>query len=148
MWVWVSLHNSLLTSVVTTSVNVLVSKGINAAGRSRLVEVACDRTSLLAACVAEAVRLRAPGVAVRMAACDLDVPTGQDTTVSVKKVVISLPLLGTCTSPFPFLWQCRYARRILFYHEFMIPLPTVVEWLALAFSSVQGACQQGEGCQS
>lgn len=148
MGIWVSLHNSSLKSVVTVYVHVLLSKGISAAGRSRLVEVACDRSSLLAACVAEAVRLRAPGVAVRMAACDLDMPTGQDTTVSVKKVVISLPLLGTCTSPFPFLWQRLHARRILFYHELMIPLPTIVEWLALAFSSVQGACQQGEGCQS
>lgn len=55
------------------------------AGRSRLVEVACDRTSLLAACVSEAVRLRAPGVAVRMAACDLAMPAGPDITVNVNK---------------------------------------------------------------
>ena len=56
------------------------------AGTSRLVRVACDRTSLLAACVAEAVRLRAPGIAVRMAACNLDVPVGHHTTVRVHKV--------------------------------------------------------------
>lgn len=55
------------------------------AGRSRLVKVACDRTSLLAACVAEAVRLRAPGVAVRMAACDMAMPAGQDITVNVNE---------------------------------------------------------------
>lgn len=48
--------------------------------------VACDRTSLLAACVAEAVRLRAPGIAVRMAACNLAVPAGHHTTVHVHKV--------------------------------------------------------------
>ena len=54
-------------------------------GRSRLVEVACDRTALLAACVAEAVRLRAPGIAVRMAACDMVIPAGQDMTVNVNK---------------------------------------------------------------
>lgn len=56
------------------------------AGRTRLVELACDRTSLLASCVAEAVRLRAPGVAVRMAACDMAMPAGQDLTVNVNKV--------------------------------------------------------------
>ena len=56
------------------------------AGRNRLVGMACDRTSLLAACVAEAVRLRAPGVAVRMAACDMAMPAGQDITVNVSKV--------------------------------------------------------------
>ena len=53
----------------------------------RLLDRACDRTSLLAACVAEAIRLRAPGIAVRMAACDLALPSGpQDATVHVRKV--------------------------------------------------------------
>lgn len=65
------------------------------AGRSRLVEVACDRSSLLAACVAEAVRLRAPGIAVRMAACCLPMPAGPGTTVRVHKVAAALArLLG------------------------------------------------------
>ncbi|KAL3140850.1 hypothetical protein ABBQ32_005388 [Trebouxia sp. C0010 RCD-2024] len=58
---------------------------VDDASRSRLVGVACDRTSLLAACVAEAVRLRAPGIAVRMAACNLAVPAGHHTTVHVHK---------------------------------------------------------------
>lgn len=87
---------------MTIHVHLLVSIPMSCVGRSRLVEVACDRSSLLAACVAEAVRLQAPGVAVRMAACDLDVPAGQDTTVHIKKVVVSVLVLGVCPSPFPF----------------------------------------------
>ena len=54
------------------------------------MQVACDRSSLLAGCVAEAVRLRAPGIAVRMAACHLAMPTGQHTTVHVNKVTLSV----------------------------------------------------------
>ena len=56
-----------------------------AAGSDRLVRMACDRNSLLAGCVSEAMRLRAPGVAVRMAACDLPIPLG-DGFVKVRKV--------------------------------------------------------------
>ena len=48
--------------------------------------MACDRQSLLAGCVSEAVRLRAPGIAVRMATCDLAMPLGGHRTVNVKKV--------------------------------------------------------------
>lgn len=98
------------------------------------MEVACDRSSLLSACVAEAVRLRAPGVAVRMAACDLDMPAGQDTTVRVKKVLISLHVLQTCILLFPLVMPS--CKKPWLHHEFMLPHPTIVEWLALAFPSV------------
>ena len=66
--------------------NTQASVDIVAAVSSSLVGMACDRHSLLAGCVSEAVRLRAPGIAVRMAACDLAMPLGGDRTVNVKKV--------------------------------------------------------------
>lgn len=47
---------------------------------------ACDRSSLLAGCVAEAVRVRAPGVAVRMATCDLAMPSASGQSVHISKV--------------------------------------------------------------
>lgn len=56
------------------------------AGNDSLVAVACDRTSLLAGCVAEAMRIRAPGVAVRMTTSDLAVPLGHGRVVQVSKV--------------------------------------------------------------
>ncbi len=55
-------------------------------GNDGLVTVVCDRNSLLGGCVAEAVRLRAPGIAVRMATCDLAMPQGQGKSVHVNKV--------------------------------------------------------------
>ena len=56
------------------------------AGNDRLVTEACDRSSLLAGCVAEAVRVRAPGVAVRMATCDLAMPLTPGKSVHISKV--------------------------------------------------------------
>ena len=56
------------------------------ASNNRLVEVTCDRQSLLAGCVAEGMRLRAPGVAVRMATADLDLPADDGLHVHVVKV--------------------------------------------------------------
>ena len=50
------------------------------------MEVACDRQALLAGCVAEAMRLRAPGVAVRMATADFDLPVAGKPHVHIAKV--------------------------------------------------------------
>jgi len=61
------------------------------AGNDSLVAEACDRGSLLAGCVAEAVRVRASGVAVRMATCDLVVPLAPGQSVHVSKVRQVLP---------------------------------------------------------
>lgn len=54
-------------------------------GNDVLVVMACDRSSLLAGCVAEAVRLRAPGVAVRRAACNLPLPRPPDSPIQVNQ---------------------------------------------------------------
>ncbi|KAA6426780.1 MAG: cytochrome P450, partial [Trebouxia sp. A1-2] len=54
-------------------------------GNDSLVAGACDRSSLLAGCVAEAVRVRAPGVAVRMATCDLAMPSASGQSVHISK---------------------------------------------------------------
>ena len=71
---------------------------------------ACDRSSRLAGCVAEAVRVRAPGVAVRMATCDLAMPLAPGRSVHISKVRQVLPhslpsqvlpvQLGSCRSTF------------------------------------------------
>ncbi|KAK9812805.1 hypothetical protein WJX72_004122 [[Myrmecia] bisecta] len=48
-----------------------------AAVDAALIQVACDRSSKLARCVAEATRLRAPGIDVRMAVSDILLPGHQ-----------------------------------------------------------------------
>ncbi|EIE20039.1 hypothetical protein COCSUDRAFT_83555 [Coccomyxa subellipsoidea C-169] len=50
-----------------------------------LVQVALDRRGPLAATVAEAVRLRSPGVDLRMAACDTCMPMDDGRQLSIKK---------------------------------------------------------------
>ncbi|CAL5225964.1 g8766 [Coccomyxa viridis] len=49
------------------------------------IEVALDRDSHMARCVAEAVRLRAPGIDMRMAAAELALPCGPGRVVRVHK---------------------------------------------------------------
>lgn len=73
------------TGVKSTQPPKIRQQGSNDSVNSTLVEMACDRQSLLAGCVSEAVRLRAPGIAVRMATCDLAMPLGGHRTVNVKK---------------------------------------------------------------
>ena len=48
-------------------------------------QVALDRDSHMARCVAEAVRLRAPGIDMRMAAAELALPCGDGRVVQVHK---------------------------------------------------------------
>lgn len=48
-------------------------------------QVALDRDSHMARCVAEAVRLRAPGIDMRMAAAELALPCGPGRVVRVHK---------------------------------------------------------------
>jgi hypothetical protein len=50
------------------------------------VQAALDRRGRLAACVAEAVRLRAPGVDLRMAMTELRLPLGAGRQLRVCKV--------------------------------------------------------------
>lgn len=50
-----------------------------------LLQVAMDKRSALARCVAEALRLRAPGVDVRAAARDLWLPAGDGKRVRVRQ---------------------------------------------------------------
>ena len=47
--------------------------------------MALDRDGHMARCVAEAVRLRAPGIDMRMAAADLELPCGPGRVVRVHK---------------------------------------------------------------
>ena len=51
-----------------------------------LLQAALDRKGRLAACVAEAVRLRAPGIDLRMAAAELRLPLGGGRQLHVRKV--------------------------------------------------------------
>ncbi|DBA87474.1 TPA: Cytochrome P450 7B1, variant 4 [Trebouxia sp. C0004] len=78
-----------------------------------LVTQACDRSSLLAGCVAEAVRVRAPGVAVRMATCDLAMPLAPGQCVHISKVKQVLPH-GVQSQGLPLqLNNCRSSYRLM-----------------------------------
>ena len=55
-----------------------------------LVQLACDRTSLLSRCVAEAIRVRSPGIDVRIASADVEVPLDDGTFAAVRKVLHGL----------------------------------------------------------
>ena len=50
------------------------------------VQVALDRRGLLARCVLEAVRLRAPGIDIRVCAANVALPGGRGSPVMVPKV--------------------------------------------------------------
>lgn len=72
-------------------------------------QAVADRRSALTRCIAEALRLRAPGIDVRAAACDLALPCGHGQHVVVRKARSALGTFPTSACASHMVLSHQYA---------------------------------------